>query len=31
MMLNIVHASDSNATAGTEIARFFKPDEIFAR
>ena len=30
MMINVVHASDSNATAGTEIARFFKPDEIFA-
>ena len=31
MMINVVHASDSNATAGAEIARFFKPDEIFAR
>jgi nucleoside-diphosphate kinase len=30
MMINVVHASDSNATAGAEIARFFKPDEIFA-
>ena len=31
MMINVVHASDSAATAGAEIARFFKPDEIFAR
>jgi len=30
MMINVVHASDSNATAGAEIARFFKQDEIFA-
>ncbi|MGD1030891.1 MAG: nucleoside-diphosphate kinase [Opitutaceae bacterium] len=29
MMINVVHASDSNATAGTEIARFFKPEELF--
>lgn len=27
--LNIVHASDSLENAKTELARFFKPDEIF--
>jgi len=29
MMKNVVHASDSEANGLTEIARFFKPDEIF--
>ena len=29
-MLNIVHASDSVENARIEIARFFKPEEIFA-
>ncbi len=29
MMKNVVHASDSDANAKTEIARFFKADEIF--
>ena len=29
MMKNVVHASDSDANAKTEIERFFKPDEIF--
>ena len=27
---NVCHASDSEATAAAEIARFFKPEEIFA-
>jgi nucleoside-diphosphate kinase len=30
MMKNVVHASDSEANGLTEIARFFKSDEIFA-
>ena len=29
MMVNVVHASDSDENARAEIARFFKPDEIF--
>lgn len=28
MMKNVVHASDSEANGQTEIARFFRPDEI---
>jgi nucleoside-diphosphate kinase len=31
MMKNVVHASDSDENAKVEIARFFKPEEIFAR
>jgi len=30
MMKNVVHASDSVENGKIEIARFFKPDEIFA-
>ena len=30
MMRNIVHASDSDENARAELARFFKPDELFA-
>jgi len=30
MMKNVVHASDSVDNAKAELARFFKPDEIFA-
>jgi nucleoside-diphosphate kinase len=30
MMTNIVHASDSVDNAKAELARFFKPDELFA-
>jgi len=30
MMVNVVHASDSEENGKTEIARFFKADEIFA-
>ncbi|MEY4490171.1 MAG: hypothetical protein RIQ79_2679 [Verrucomicrobiota bacterium] len=30
MMKNVVHASDSEANGLIEIARFFKPEEIFA-
>jgi nucleoside-diphosphate kinase len=30
MMVNVVHASDSDENAAIEIARFFKADEIFA-
>ena len=30
MMTNVVHASDSDENAKLELARFFKPDEIFA-
>ncbi len=30
MMVNIVHASDSDDNAKAEIARFFKAEEIFA-
>ena len=30
MMKNVAHASDSAENAKTEIARFFKPEEIFA-
>lgn len=30
MMLNIVHASDSQETAEAEIKRFFSPEEVFA-
>ncbi|MGH7997231.1 MAG: nucleoside-diphosphate kinase [Opitutaceae bacterium] len=29
MMKNVVHASDSEENANLEIARFFRPDEIF--
>jgi nucleoside-diphosphate kinase len=30
MMVNVVHASDSEANGRAEIARFFKPEEVFA-
>jgi nucleoside-diphosphate kinase len=30
MMVNIAHASDSEENGRAEIARFFKPEEIFA-
>ena len=30
MMKNIVHASDSVENGQAELARFFKPDELFA-
>jgi nucleoside-diphosphate kinase len=30
MMMNVVHASDSVENAKVELARFFKPDEIFS-
>ncbi|MGH8019336.1 MAG: nucleoside-diphosphate kinase [Opitutaceae bacterium] len=30
MMVNVVHASDSVENGEKEIARFFRPDEIFA-
>jgi len=30
MMKNVVHASDSVENAQAELARFFKPEEIFA-
>ena len=30
MMVNVVHASDSEENGRLEIARFFTPDEIFA-
>lgn len=30
MMKNVVHASDSEENGKIEIARFFKPEEIFA-
>ena len=30
MMRNVVHASDSVENAKAELARFFKPDELFA-
>jgi nucleoside-diphosphate kinase len=30
MMKNVVHASDSDANAKTELNRFFRADEIFA-
>jgi len=29
MMVNIVHASDSNETAAAELKRFFQPGELF--
>jgi len=29
MMKNVVHASDSDENAKLELARFFKPDELF--
>jgi nucleoside-diphosphate kinase len=29
MMINVVHASDSDENARVEIARFFEPNEIF--
>ncbi|MDZ4787368.1 MAG: nucleoside-diphosphate kinase [Blastochloris sp.] len=28
-MINVVHASDSEASAAIELKRFFKPDELF--
>lgn len=28
-MINVVHASDSEASAAVELQRFFKPDELF--
>jgi nucleoside-diphosphate kinase len=31
MMTNVVHASDSDENAKAELARFFKPEELFAR
>ena len=31
MMKNVVHASDSDENARTEIARFFGPDEVYAK
>lgn len=30
MMKNVVHASDSDENAKLELARFFKPEEIFS-
>ena len=30
MQCNLVHASDSTVNAITEVARFFKPEELFA-
>jgi len=30
MMKNVVHASDSDENAKTELARFFRPGELFA-
>lgn len=30
MMVNVVHASDSVANGQAEVARFFKPEEVFA-
>jgi nucleoside-diphosphate kinase len=30
MMKNVVHASDSDENAKSELARFFQPGEIFA-
>ncbi|MCA1906701.1 MAG: nucleoside-diphosphate kinase [Desulfarculus sp.] len=30
MQCNLVHASDSPETAAAEVARFFKPEELFA-
>ncbi len=30
MMKNVVHASDSDENAKAELARFFKPEELFA-
>jgi len=29
MMTNVVHASDSDENAKAELARFFRPDELF--
>jgi nucleoside-diphosphate kinase len=29
MMKNVVHASDSVENGRAELARFFKPDELF--
>ncbi|MEJ1971835.1 MAG: nucleoside-diphosphate kinase [Lacunisphaera sp.] len=29
MMKNVVHASDSDENARLELARFFKPEELF--
>ena len=29
MMKNVIHASDSDSNATAELARFFRPDEIF--
>ena len=30
MMINVCHASDSEEAAADELARFFKPEEIFS-
>lgn len=30
MMVNVVHASDSDENGVIEVARFFKPEEVFA-
>ena len=30
MMINVVHASDSVENGVAEIARFFRPEEVFA-
>ena len=29
VMINVIHASDSQETARIELARFFQPDELF--
>ena len=29
MMKNVVHASDSDDNAKAELARFFRPEELF--
>jgi nucleoside-diphosphate kinase len=29
MMKNVIHASDSDENAKIELARFFKPEELF--
>jgi nucleoside diphosphate kinase len=28
-MINVVHASDSQASADVELKRFFKPEELY--
>jgi nucleoside-diphosphate kinase len=30
MMKNVCHASDSDENAKAELARFFKPEELFS-